>query len=94
MPSRRSGRRPPRRPRLDIAGHGRGAGQRPKTVAMASVHRIRFRRGTALSPWIRPACLVTATSVPRLSNRSTKKKTKTISSSPGGARRGDRDGTR
>ena len=51
-------------------------------MEVASAKRMRLRRGMEWSAAMRPARLVTATSVPRLSKRSTKKKTKTISSRP------------
>ncbi len=49
-------------------------------VAAESTSRMRFRRGIEPSFAINPAFLVTATRVPTLSNRSTNRNTKTISS--------------
>src|ERR1035441_9242951 len=62
-------------------------------VAMASENRMRLRRGICPALSKRFAFLPTATRVPMLSNRSMKRKTKTISRKPmrrpGAVRNGD-----
>jgi len=51
-------------------------------VEVASAKKMRLRRGMVWSGDINPARCETATSVPMLSKRSTKRKTKMISKAP------------
>jgi hypothetical protein len=67
---------------LDVAGDGGGSGERAEDGGRGVGEEDAVEAGDGVVGAMRPARLVTATRVPRLSNRSTKKKTKTISSRP------------
>ena len=76
-----AGRHPGRA--FDVADHGGGAGQRADHGGRGvRESRMRFTRGMRRAWSNRLAFFPTATSVPMLSNRSMKRKTKTISRKP------------
>jgi len=65
----------------------------PRMVELASARKMRLRRN-GVGGAMRPARWVTATRVPMLSKRSTKRKTKIISKAPMWSARGCRGGRR